>query len=229
MGGTFSRYHRTLSCKFGDPLLLGSGTTARQIPFSDEGMIGQIEVLSHDPPCFFSEGTEIFTFSGSLMIPLLQAHFLSPWLIRALGSITECRPGSPSLCLTVSGSEISPYFGIETHRYHSSAAIEISVECAGPRQHNGASPVFICCTVPEIHDYHGPRLQEQNWENSCISVTVQHINMGLAPLCCRGPAHSTDISIAALECTCECLRQNTAKFHSPTLSDTDLETLIDIR
>ena len=62
-----------------------------------------------------------------------------------------------------------------------------------------------------------------------ISGTVQRINMGLAPLWCWGPAHSTDIWIAALECTCECLRQNTAKFHSPTRSDTDLETLVDIR
>ena len=44
--------------------------------------------LSDDAPCFFSEAegtfSEIFTFSGSLMIPLPQAHFLSPW------------PGSPS-------------------------------------------------------------------------------------------------------------------------------------
>ena len=124
-------------------------------------MIGQIDVLSYDAPCFFSEGTfsEIFTFSGSLMIPLLQAHFLSLWLIRALGSITECQPGSPGLCRTVSGSEVSPYFGIDTY-------FGDSVECAGPQQHNGASPVFIRCTVPEIqlfsqfvpvnavHDYH---------------------------------------------------------------------------
>ena len=103
--------------KFGDSLLLGSGTTASQSPFSDEGMIEQIDVLSYDAPCFFSEGTfsEIFTFSGSLMIPLLQAHFLSPWLIRALGSITECQPGSPGLCRTVSGSEISPYFGVQQY------------------------------------------------------------------------------------------------------------------
>ena len=40
-------------------------------------------------------------------------------------------------------------------------------------------------------------------------------------LCCWGPAHSTDIWITALECTCQCLCQNMAKFHSPTLSDTD--------
>ena len=45
---------------------------------------------------------------------------------------------------SVSGSEISPYFGVD-----SSAAI-----------------------------------QEQNWENGCISGTVQRINTGLAPLCC---------------------------------------------
>ena len=71
--------------------------------------------ILYDAPCFFSEGTfsESFTFSGSLMSPLLQAHFLSPWLIRAPGSITECRPGSPGLCQTESGSEISPYFGAD--------------------------------------------------------------------------------------------------------------------
>ena len=45
------------------------------------------------------------------MIPLLQAHLLSLWLIRALGSISECQPGPPGQC------EISPYFGVDTHRY----------------------------------------------------------------------------------------------------------------
>ena len=75
--------------KFGDSLLLGSGTIASQSSVSDEGMIGQIDVSSDDTPRFFSEGT-FSTFSGSLMIPLPQAHFLSPWLIRALGNITEC-------------------------------------------------------------------------------------------------------------------------------------------
>ena len=33
---------------------------------------------------------------------------------------------------------------------HSSAAILVSVECAGPQQHNGASPMCIRYTVPEI-------------------------------------------------------------------------------
>ena len=63
--------------KFADSLLLGSGTIASQSSVSDEGMIGQIDVLLDDTPRFFSEGT----FSGSLMIPPPQAHFLSPWLI----------------------------------------------------------------------------------------------------------------------------------------------------
>ena len=53
---------------------------------------------------------------------------LSPRFIhfRELGSITECPPGSPGLCRTVLGSEIS---------------------------HNGESPVFICCTVPEFSQF----------------------------------------------------------------------------
>ena len=48
------------------------------------------------------------------MIPLPQAHFLSPWLIRVLENITECWPGSPCL---ISDAEISSYFGVDTHRY----------------------------------------------------------------------------------------------------------------
>ena len=143
--------HRTLSYKFGDSLLLGSGTTACQSPFSEEGTIGKIDVLSYDAPCFFSEGTFSEIFSGSLIIPLLQAHFLSPWLIRALGSITECRPGSPGLCRGVK-------FWRRHSQVHSSAAIQISVECAGPQQHNGVPSLwtaicrFCLSTVVARHD-----------------------------------------------------------------------------
>ena len=61
------RTHCTLSLKFGGSLLLGSGTTAGQWSISDESMIGQVDLLSKDEL--------LFAFSGSLMIPLPQAHF----------------------------------------------------------------------------------------------------------------------------------------------------------
>ena len=51
--------------------------------------------------------------------------------------------------LTILGSVILPYFGVDT-QVHSSGTVQISVECAGPQQHNGPSPVFIRCTFPEI-------------------------------------------------------------------------------
>ena len=48
---------------------------------------------------------------------------------------------------------------------------------------------------------------ERSEVNDYISGMLQRINMGLVPLCCRGPVHSIDTRIAALECTCQCLRQ----------------------
>ena len=75
-------------------------------------LCGQIDVLLYNAPWFLSEGTfsEIFTFSRSLMIPLLQAHILSPWLIRALEGVS---PMSTRVFRSVSGSEISPYFFVD--------------------------------------------------------------------------------------------------------------------
>ena len=71
-------------------------------------MIGQIDVLSYDAPHFFSDGTfsKIFTFLGSFMIPLLQAHFLSPCM--ADSSTREYHRMSTRVSRSVSGSEMSP-------------------------------------------------------------------------------------------------------------------------
>ena len=88
----------------------------------DKGRIGQIDVLLYDAPCFFSEGTFHLhdpSAAGSLFVTVADSS-----------TFTECQPGSPGLyrgvifrCILRRHSQV-----------HSSAAIQISVKCAGPQQ-----------------------------------------------------------------------------------------------
>ena len=103
--------HRTLSWKFGDSLLLGSGTTASQSSFSDEGMIGHTDILSYDTPCFFSEET------FSVRKPHDPSATGSLFVTVADSSTKEYHRMSTRVSRSISSSEILPYFGVDTHRY----------------------------------------------------------------------------------------------------------------
>ena len=99
---------------------------------------------------------------------------------------------------------------------HSSAVIWVSVECRGPQQHSGVLHIVVpemklFLPIPSSEAVQAMTTTvflESSEVNDYISGMLQHINMGLVSLCCRGPVHSIDTRIAALECTCQCLRQN---------------------
>ena len=100
-------------------------------------------------------GREISTFSGFLHLrePYDPCATGSCFVIVAESSTREYHQMLTRVSKSISGSGISPCFGVDT----SSAAIQISVESAGPQLHKGASavpeirlfsPIFSCKSGP---------------------------------------------------------------------------------
>ena len=90
-------------------------------------------------------------------------------------------------------------------------------ECTGPRQHSGEGPVFIHWMGLEIQFYSECPMSSTEFDasNKCDALLdgirkdssiLQCINTGLSPLCCWGPAQSTESCIIPLE---RCWRHHT--------------------
>ena len=61
--------------------------------------------------------------------------------------------------------------------------VQISLECAGPQRHSGASPMFIHCVVLVFFLISSTKHDTDVWnrKNSLTSRTMQCINSRLAP------------------------------------------------
>ena len=109
----------------------------------------------------------------------------SLFVTMADSSTREYNRMSTKVSRSVSGSEILPYFGVDTHRYTlvlqfrmCLSSVQVPSLYVVPFLRYSCFPQFV--PVKAVHDSN----DRSSEGNDYISGTVQRINTGLAPLCC---------------------------------------------